>query len=71
MKIITLFYLDKFQRVIVIFCSCGALYTVQRFIQALFHRRRTPLETQSLTEFLNSIFQGPNGTVPGLHLNQT
>ena len=55
--------------------SCGhssaVIIPIQRFIQALFCGRSTALETQSLIQFLNSIFEGPNGAIPDLHLNQT
>ena len=33
---------------------------MQRFIQAFFYGRWTALETQSLIQFLNSIFEAPN-----------
>ena len=45
--------------------------SIQHFIHALFYSHWTALETQSLTEILNSIFGEPNGTALYLHLNQT
>ena len=43
----------------------------QRLIQAFFCSCWTALETQSLIEFLKSIFDGPNSTIQDQHLNQT
>ena len=51
--------------------SSAVIIPIQRFIQALFCGRSTALETQSLIQFLNSVFEGRNSTIPDLHLNQT